>query len=82
MFANSCKNLHIWYYNYVRHLINQKKAFSNQILCVTFTNKAAREMQNRVMEYIKGSSNAIHWLGTFHAIRVKFLRRHAEALGY
>ena len=64
------------------HIINQKKAFSNQILCVTFTNKAAREMQNRVMEYIKGSSNAIPWLGTFHAISVKFLRRHAEALGY
>ena len=64
------------------HIINQKKAFSNQILCVTFTNKAAREMQNRVMEYIKGSSNAIPWLGTFHAISVKFLRRHAEALDY
>ena len=64
------------------HIINQKKAFANQILCVTFTNKAAKEMQNRVMQYIKGSSNAIPWLGTFHSISVKFLRRHAEALGY
>ena len=39
-------------------------------------------MQNRVMEHIRGSSNAIPWLGTFHSISVKFLRRHAEALGY
>tara|TARA_Y100001935_G_scaffold98599_1_gene81963 strand:- start:1595 stop:3640 length:2046 start_codon:yes stop_codon:yes gene_type:complete len=64
------------------HIVNQKKAFPNQILCVTFTNKAAREMQNRVMKYIRGNSNAIPWLGTFHSISVKFLRRHAEALGY
>ena len=64
------------------HIISQKKAFPNQILCVTFTNKAAKEMQNRVMRHIKGSSNAIPWLGTFHSTSVKFLRRHAEALGY
>ena len=64
------------------HIINQKKAFPNQILCVTFTNKAAREMQNRVMHHLKAKSNAIPWLGTFHSISVKFLRRHAEALGY
>jgi len=64
------------------HIINQKKAWPNQILCVTFTNKAAKEMQNRVLQYVKGSSNAIPWLGTFHSISVKFLRRHAEALGY
>ena len=64
------------------HIINQKKAWPNQVLCVTFTNKAAKEMQNRVMQHIKGSSNAIPWLGTFHSISVKFLRRHAEALGY
>ena len=64
------------------HIIKQKKAFPNQILCVTFTNKAAKEMQNRVMQNLKGSSNAIPWLGTFHSISVKFLRRHAEALKY
>ena len=64
------------------HIINENKAWPNQILCVTFTNKAAKEMQNRVMNNIKGSSNAIPWLGTFHSISVKFLRRHAEALGY
>jgi DNA helicase II / ATP-dependent DNA helicase PcrA len=64
------------------HIINQKKAWPNQILCVTFTNKAAKEMQNRVLQFIKGSSNAVPWLGTFHSISVKFLRRHAEALDY
>tara|TARA_B100001564_G_scaffold352422_1_gene359816 strand:+ start:5884 stop:7932 length:2049 start_codon:yes stop_codon:yes gene_type:complete len=64
------------------HIIKQKKAWPNQILCVTFTNKAAKEMQNRVMSHIKDSSNATPWLGTFHSTSVKFLRRHAEALGY
>ena len=64
------------------HIIHQKKAFPNQILCVTFTNKAAKEMQNRVMKYVKGTSNAVPWLGTFHSTSVKFLRRHAEALDY
>ena len=64
------------------YIINQKKAWSNQILCVTFTNKAAKEMQNRVLNFIKGQNSAVPWLGTFHSISVKFLRRHAEALGY
>ncbi len=64
------------------HIINEKKAWPSQILCVTFTNKAAKEMQNRVMTHIKGNSNAVPWLGTFHSISVKFLRRHAEALEY
>ena len=64
------------------YIISKKKAWSNQILCVTFTNKAAREMQNRVIDYLKGESSAVPWLGTFHSISVKFLRRHAEALGY
>ena len=39
-------------------------------------------MQSRVMQYLKGSSKSVSWLGTFHSISVKFLRRHAEALGY
>ena len=47
-----------------------------------FTNKAAREMQNRVMSYMQGKASAVPWLGTFHSISVKFLRRHAEALGF
>jgi len=63
------------------HIINSKKAWPNQILCVTFTNKAAKEMQNRVLNYVSEKSTAVPWLGTFHAISVKFLRRHAEAIG-
>ena len=62
------------------YIISEKKAWPNQILCVTFTNKAAKEMQNRVLNFIKGQSSAVPWLGTFHSISVKFLRRHAEAL--
>ena len=64
------------------YIISEKKAWPNQILCVTFTNKAAKEMQNRVLNFIKGQSSAVPWLGTFHSISVKFLRRHAEALGF
>ena len=63
------------------HIINSKKAWPSQILCVTFTNKAAKEMQNRVLSYVSEKSTAVPWLGTFHAISVKFLRRHAEAIG-
>ena len=56
------------------HIINKKKL--GQIrFCVTFTNKAAKEMQSRVMQYLKGTSNAIPWLGTFHSISVKFLEK-------
>ena len=64
------------------YIISKRKAWPNQILCVTFTNKAAREMQNRVLNFIKGQSSAVPWLGTFHSISVKFLRRHAEAVGF
>jgi len=63
------------------YIINSKKAWANQILCVTFTNKAAKEMQNRVLKYMSDKSTAVPWLGTFHSISVKFLRRHAEAIG-
>ena len=64
------------------YIISEKRAWPNQILCVTFTNKAAKEMQNRVLKYIKGENSAVPWLGTFHSISVKFLRRHAEAIGF
>ena len=64
------------------YIISQKKAWSNQILCVTFTNKAAKEMQNRVLNFIKGEAGAVPWLGTFHSISVKLLRRHADAIGF
>ena len=63
------------------HIINSNKAWANQILCVTFTNKAAKEMQSRVLGYLSEESTAVPWLGTFHSISVKFLRRHAEAIG-
>jgi len=63
------------------HIINSKKAWGNQILCVTFTNKAAKEMHSRVLKYASEKSTAVPWLGTFHSISVKFLRRHAEAIG-
>ena len=56
----------------IANIIKEKKAFPNQILAVTFTNKAAKEMQNRVMQYVKGKSNSVPWLGTFHSISVKF----------
>ena len=65
----------------VVHLIKEKKAWPNQILCVTFTNKAAREMQNRIANLLKQKLSSIPWLGTFHSVSAKILRRHAEAVG-
>ena len=62
------------------NLIREKKAFPNQILAVTFTNKAAREMQNRVSSILKTDANGLPWLGTFHSICAKLLRRHAPAV--
>jgi len=64
----------------VAHILKTKKAWGNQILCVTFTNKAAKEMQNRVGKLIKKSSSGIPWLGTFHSLSAKFLRKHASAV--
>jgi len=64
----------------VAHIINEKKAWPNQILCVTFTNKAAKEMQYRVSQILKKKSSAVPWLGTFHSISAKILRRHAEVV--
>ncbi|MEM6620985.1 MAG: UvrD-helicase domain-containing protein [Pseudomonadota bacterium] len=60
------------------HLIHQRRAWPSQILAVTFTNKAAREMKNRVGQLIGGAVEGMPWLGTFHSVCVKILRRHAE----
>ena len=48
----------------IANIVEKNLAFPNEILAVTFTNKAAREMQNRVMQFVKGSANAVPWLGT------------------
>jgi len=65
----------------VAQLIKDKKCFGNQILCVTFTNKAANEMRERILKLTNNKSNSIPWLGTFHSISNKILRKHAEAIG-
>ena len=63
------------------HLLNTGRARPNEILAVTFTNKAAREMKNRVGRMLGETVEGMPWLGTFHAICVKLLRRHAELVG-
>jgi len=65
----------------IAHIINEKKAFPNQILSVTFTNKAAKEMQNRVSAILNSEAIGLTWLGTFHSICAKLLRKHAPAAG-
>lgn len=62
----------------IAHILSLGKARPSQILAVTFTNKAAREMKARVGQLIGGVVEGMPWLGTFHAIGVKILRRHAE----
>ncbi len=64
----------------IAHILEENKAFSNQILSVTFTNKAAREMQNRVSKILNNKEVGLPWLGTFHSICAKILRRHAKAV--
>ncbi len=60
------------------HIIDQKKAFPSNILAVTFTNKAAKEMQVRIGNIIGSAIEGMNWLGTFHSIGAKLLRMHAE----
>jgi DNA helicase-2/ATP-dependent DNA helicase PcrA len=65
----------------IAHIIKEGKAFPNQILSVTFTNKAAKEMQNRVSTMLNSEAIGLSWLGTFHSICAKILRKHASAAG-
>ena len=60
------------------HLLNTGRARPNEVLSVTFTNKAAREMKLRVGRLLGETVEGMPWLGTFHSICVKLLRRHAE----
>ena len=63
------------------HIIATRRAWPSQILSVTFTNKAAREMRERVGRLIGQAVEGMPWLGTFHSIGAKMLRRHAELVG-
>jgi DNA helicase-2/ATP-dependent DNA helicase PcrA len=63
----------------IAHIIKEKRAFPNQILSVTFTNKAAKEMQIRVSKMLGSAATGLSWLGTFHSICAKILRKHATA---
>ncbi len=65
----------------IAHIINNNKAFPNQIMAVTFTNKAASEMKDRVSKILKKKAIGLSWLGTFHSICAKLLRKHAQAVG-
>ncbi len=65
----------------IAHIIKKNEAFPNQILAVTFTNKAAKEMQIRVSRLLKKEVTGLPWLGTFHSISAKLLRKHASAVG-
>ena len=63
------------------HILNLRKARPNEILAVTFTNKAAREMKNRIQSNIGDVIEGMTWVGTFHSICVKMLRSNAELVG-
>jgi len=62
------------------HILATRRAFPGEVLAVTFTNKASREMRERLEAMIGDTANGV-WLGTFHALAARILRRHAEAVG-
>src|ERR1700704_6270253 len=63
------------------HLIANRRAWPSEILAVTFTNKAAREMKERIGRMLGEAGEGLAWLGTFHSVPPKMLRRHAELVG-
>src|SRR6202000_3526367 len=63
------------------HILATRRAWPGQMLCVTFTNKAAREMKERIGALIGGVVEGMQWLGTFHRIGAKRVARHAELAG-
>src|SRR5579872_2970845 len=65
----------------ISHILATRRAWPGQILAVTFTNKAAREMKERIGGLIGGVVEGVQWLGTFHSIGARMLRRHAELAG-
>src|SRR5258708_7764020 len=65
----------------IAHILATGRARPSEILSVTFTNKAAREMKERVGRMVGQVVEGMPWLGTFHSIGVKILRRHAELVG-
>src|SRR6266704_4343741 len=65
----------------IAHILSLGRARPAEILAVTFTNKAAREMKERIGRMLGQTVEGMPWLGTFHAIGVKILRRHAELVG-
>jgi len=62
----------------IAHILSQRLARGGEILAVTFTNKAAREMKERIGRLVGASVEGMPWLGTFHSISARILRRHAE----